>query len=383
MAFANKRREMKDLELDEVGLAQLLAVLASGGRMLIGPRVRDGAIVYAPIDGIGDLPRGFADDQSPAHYRLEESQSPAYFGFAAPAQPLKALFHPSEERLFSLRRSKNGVTLDVPEPAPQPLAIVGARACDLEGLARLDRVMLLGAHPDVRYAVRRKDTLIVAAHCTAPASTCFCASMNTGPRARDFDLALTELVDSSGTRFLLEVGTEAGVAVAAALDSKIASDALAEQAALLVQRAAEAQQRQVDPERARASLTEHAEHAHWQSIADRCLACTNCTASCPTCFCSSVEDRGGLEVDHAERWRRTDSCFNSDFSYLHGGAVRGEVVARYRQWLTHKFSTWYDQFGSSGCVGCGRCITWCPVGIDVTQELSHFARIADDQGGSK
>ena len=72
----------------------------------------------------------------------------------------------------------------------------------------------------------------------------------------------------------------------------------------------------------------------------------------------------------AERWRKWDSCFTLDFSYIHGGSVRTSAAARYRQWLSHKLATWIDQFGSSGCVGCGRCITWCPVGIDITEEVA-------------
>jgi ferredoxin len=91
--------------------------------------------------------------------------------------------------------------------------------------------------------------------------------------------------------------------------------------------------------------------------------------ACPTCFCSSVEDTSDLTGEHAERWQKWDSCFNPDFSYIHGGEVRKTTASRYRQWMTHKLSTWFDQFGTSGCVGCGRCITWCPVGIDLTEEV--------------
>jgi sulfhydrogenase subunit beta (sulfur reductase) len=110
------------------------------------------------------------------------------------------------------------------------------------------------------------------------------------------------------------------------------------------------------------------ENPRWDDVAKRCLTCGNCTMVCPTCFCTTVEDITDLTGEHVERWRKLDSCFTMDFSYIHGGSVRSSPRARYRQWMTHKLATWIDQFGTSGCVGCGRCITWCPVGIDITEE---------------
>ena len=96
---------------------------------------------------------------------------------------------------------------------------------------------------------------------------------------------------------------------------------------------------------------------------------------CPTCFCTTTEDVTDLTGEHAERWRRWDSCYDLDFSYLHGGGVRVSGQSRYRQWITHKLGTWHDQFGESGCVGCGRCIVWCPTGIDITQEVAALSAL--------
>ena len=110
------------------------------------------------------------------------------------------------------------------------------------------------------------------------------------------------------------------------------------------------------------------ENPRWIEVANRCLTCGNCTLVCPTCFCNTIYEATDLAGKHAERWRKWDSCFNVDFSYIHGGSIRSSPMSRYRQWMTHKLATWIDQFGTSGCVGCGRCITWCPVGIDITEE---------------
>jgi len=112
------------------------------------------------------------------------------------------------------------------------------------------------------------------------------------------------------------------------------------------------------------------EDPHWESVASRCLACGNCTAVCPTCYCARVVDDVAIDGSAAERRQEWESCFNPEFSHLPGGSVRGSIGARYRQWITHKLASWHDQFGTSGCVGCGRCISWCPVGIDITAEVA-------------
>jgi ferredoxin len=194
--------------------------------------------------------------------------------------------------------------------------------------------------------------------------------MKTGPRAESgFDLALTELLDGQSHRFLVEVGTPEGVEVLEAIPRHPASAEDLRTAAHVVAETAAHMGRQLETADVRAVLTRDPEHPRWAEVATRCLTCGNCTMVCPTCFCTSVEDSTDLAGEHAERWRRWESCFMLDYSYLHGGSVRTSTKSRYRQWLTHKLATWWDQFGTSGCVGCGRCITWCPVGIDLTEEV--------------
>jgi ferredoxin len=232
-----------------------------------------------------------------------------------------------------------------------------------------------GAHPDDRYAARRDGAFVVAVECGAPASTCFCPSMGTGPSARGaFDLALTELVDG-GHRFHVQVGSEAGAAVMARVPHRATeeSDRSARQDVL---EDAEARMgRSLDTADLPGLLARNLEHPRWEEVAKRCLSCGNCTLVCPTCFCSDVSDVSDVSGT-VERQRRWASCFDLDHSWLHGGPVRPTTASRYRQWLTHKLSTWWDQFDESGCVGCGRCLTWCPVGIDLTEEAAAI-RAAD------
>ena len=193
--------------------------------------------------------------------------------------------------------------------------------------------------------------------------------MNTGPKATSgFDLGLTELLPHGRHYFLVEVGSERGVEVLSAVPHQPANDADRQHADHILDDTTRHMGRRLDTRGIIELLYRNYEHPQWDKVTERCLSCANCTMVCPTCFCTTVEDVTDLTGEHAERWRRWDSCFTVDFSYIHGGSVRATPRSRYRQWMTHKLATWIDQFGVSGCVGCGRCITWCPVGIDITVE---------------
>ena len=336
----------------------------------MGPMVRGGAIVYDELESADDLPRGVTDVQEPGGYRLAGRDDDARFAYASSPHSWKQFLFPASTRLFRSHRSADGVEFEQPEPPRKPLAFVGVRPCDLQAIAVQDRVFLEGQHVDRDYASRRRGAFVVAVECGSPAATCFCTSFGTGPAAEGaFDLALTELLDG-GHRFLARAGSERGADLLAALPGRPADDADLRAAADVVRHAADAMQRSVDTDDLQELLERSRESSRWDDVAARCLTCANCTLVCPTCFCSSAEDITSLDGSESERVRRWDTCFSIDHSYIHGGAVRPSSRARYRQWLTHKFGTWIDQFGTSGCVGCGRCIAWCPVGIDVTEELA-------------
>jgi ferredoxin len=358
--------------IDLDGLEDLFAVLRRAGYRVVGPTVRDGAVVLDEIGAAADLPVGVGDEQDGGSYRLRHRNDPAVFGFANGPQSWRRFLTPPRELLWRASRTSASLSFDEPSDADAelPYAFVGVRACDLRAIQVQDLVFERGGVPDPRYVSRRAQALIIAVNCTEPGGTCFCSSMGTGPRASaGFDVALTEVV-GGGHRFLVEVGTEAGAAIVASLRSRPATPDESAEAAGLVDAARSRMGRHLDADGVPALLAEVLEHPHWDTVAERCLSCANCTLVCPTCFCSSVEDTSDLSGDHAERWRHWDSCFTGDFSYLHGGSVRSSNRSRYRQWLTHKLGTWHDQFGTSGCVGCGRCITWCPVGIDLTEEVA-------------
>jgi len=350
-------------------LDQLLDAITRRGFRLIGPTVRDGAIVYDEISSSADLPAGWTDEQDGGTYRLRSRGDEALFGYnVGPQSPKRYLFPPSS--LLARVRSKDGVSLAAAEESP-PLAFIGVRSCELHAIAIQDRVFLGGRHPDPVYADRREGAFIVAVNCGQAGGTCFCVSMQTGPRAQSgFDLALTELHDGGRHEFLVEIGTARGADVMTEVVSRAAQPADVTTADQIIERTAASMGRQMDTSGIKDLLYANFEHPRWEEVASRCLACGNCTMACPTCFCFSVENVSDLTRAEEELQRSWDSCFTMDHSYLHGGAVRVSNRSRYRQWMTHKLATWIDQFGTSGCVGCGRCITWCPVGIDITEEVA-------------
>jgi len=370
--------------LDRAAFGALLQALIADGRELVGPTVRDGAIVLDTLRGIDELPRGIGDEQGPGRYRLRERGDEALFGYAASPHSWKRELLPPRVALVQIRRTGRGLAFEGGAAPLRKVAFIGARACELAAIAIQDRVLRDGAHPDPDYRARRDDVFVLAVHCGSPAGTCFCVSMGTGPRARaGYDLAATELLGGdSGHRFVVEVGTVAGGAILARVASRAATPEDTAASAAVTDDAASRMGRKMQNEGIRDALMANLEHPRWQAVADRCLGCANCTMSCPTCFCTSIEDTTDLSGDHATRARRWDSCFTADFAYVHGGSVRPSLRARYRQWLTHKLATWHDQFGTSGCVGCGRCITWCPVGIDITEEVAAIRTPPDGLPGS-
>jgi ferredoxin len=360
------------------GLGSLLRALGQDGYQVVGPTVRDGAIVHAEISGVEDLPRGWTESQEAGTYRLKRRDDGALFGYALGPQSWKQMFFVPRLCLFRARRSDGTFVVETEAPKAPRLAIIGARSCDLHAIEVQDRTFLKGPFIDPDYAARREDVFVVAVNCGQAGGTCFCVSTKTGPRVtQGFDLTLTEILDGPH-RFVVEVGTARGAEVLASLTSLPAGESDVRCADAVVARTAASMGRTLDTEGIRDLLYRNLEHPRWDKLAERCLSCANCTLVCPTCFCATVEDMTDLSGDTAERWRRWDSCFTLGHSHVHGGIVRGTTRSRYRQWLVHKMASWIDQFGTSGCVGCGRCVTWCPVGIDITQELAAIR--ATDSG---
>jgi ferredoxin len=361
------------LHLPADGLGALFDALHEAGYTVVGPSARDGAIVYDELDSPADLPRGWTERQGPGEYRLERRSDDAFFGYVLGPHAWKQFLFPPRHRLWSARIADGRFEVIEESAATPRYAFLGVRACELRAIEIQDKVFLRAAAPDPLYAARRDAALVIVVQCTRAAPTCFCTSMNAGPRAEaGYDLAMTEVLGDGVHHFVIEAGSPRGADLLLGLRLR-AANADEIRAARAAEADAVAQiERRLDTAGLKERLQSQPEHPHWADVAARCLGCANCTLVCPTCFCHTVEDTTDLAGTQAERWRRMDSCFSFDFSYLHGGSVRQSTAARYRQWLTHKLAGWHDQFGESGCVGCGRCISWCPVGIDLTEEAEKF-----------
>jgi len=353
------------------------------GYRVVGPTVRDAAVVFDELESIEQLPIGYIDIQDAGRYRLEKSDEHGWFDHVVGPHSLKNYLFPPRDTILEGRREEGKWQMAAPENGEPPIAVIGARSCDLHALDVLDRVFLNKDYQDPYYAARRKELLIVAVNCGRAAATCFCHSMKTGPAVKHpTDLSLTET--SSG--FTIEIGSERGSEIIRAIDWSPCTMAEVREAEAIPQRLLEQMRqresmtsengdeeipgRSLNVHGVRELLLKNLDHPHWDNVAERCLACANCTMVCPTCFCSSVEEVTDLSGDEFQRERVWDSCFTVEHSKMGHGAVRDTIKSRYRQWLTHKLATWHDQFDTSGCIGCGRCITWCPVGIDLTREVA-------------
>ncbi len=379
MDAPTSRSQTPAVVLDRVELDALFAELVRQDYEVRGPTLRDGVIVHDVLAGADDLPRGVGDEQSPGRYRTTERADEALFGYAVgPGSAKRALFPPRQPLWSAVSVGDADFRIDEAERSAPRVALLGLRPCELAAIAVQDRVLLHGTVPDEVYTANRSDLLLIGVECGDPAATCFCASMGTGPGTdHGADLLLTELLDGEH-RFLLRAPTSAGQALVEALDTRPATEEDLGARAAVLERATERIERDLDTEGVHDLLLGNLEHPRWDDIAQRCLACGNCTLVCPTCFCTTVEDTTDLAGTSAYRERRWDSCFSLDFTHTGPASVRNTTRARYRQWLTHKLATWIDQFDTSGCVGCGRCITWCPVGIDLTAEVATIARTCED-----
>ena len=376
-------------------LEAIIGALDDTGFEVWVPTIQDGTVVTRRHRDGDLLPVGYASDQSPASYRLASNGDRTRFGWAVGPQPWKPLLHPPDVATMTMvqRSSDAPVRVSVATRSSKPLALFGMRPCDLAAVDKLDRVLVDRAPTaEPIYRTRRTDAFMVVVNCGVPAATCFCASVDTGPhvqhRSDSHDLEVTELAGATALdepAYVIEPISSRGTSILAAAIEHVDATPLTEVLSAEVdsnRQGAETALRRRLPDRAAPVLDAAHDSGRWVDVADVCLACGNCTAVCPTCFCTTIDDIGDLTGATVERHRRWESCFSLEFSRVGSAPVRSSVASRYRQWMTHKLGSWHDQFGESGCVGCGRCTTWCPAGIDFLDVVQGFVDEVDDEGAA-
>ncbi|MET0050437.1 MAG: 4Fe-4S dicluster domain-containing protein [Candidatus Thiodiazotropha sp.] len=351
--------------LPRADLQTLIDHLHQAGYRVLAPLPRDGGLQYRELTSVAQFTPGLTNEQRPGHYRLQAGEGERLFDWNHGPQGLKPLCFAPSEVLWTEQSYKLSFEAKLPEVVPT--AVIGVRACDLAALAIQDRHFLHPDAPDPQYRARRESLFLVGVDCAHSAETCFCVSTGDGPSVGEgLDIGMAELDEG----YLLWAGSERGHALLQTLDTHPADDPQLEQMQQQTDQATEEQQRQLPAAQDLMRLYQRLEHLHWQVVGDRCLSCGNCTAVCPTCFCYNEIHERSLDGQSAQRLREWDSCFSASHSSMGHFKVRNETSQRYRQWATHKLAGWQVQQGRTGCTGCGRCIAWCPVGIDLVQEVN-------------
>ena len=367
--------------LPHVQLQALISELQQRGYVCIGPQVRNNAIIYDELEHASQLPWGMRDVQTPGEYRLEKTPENSAFSFANGPQAIKPiLFKPTETVWRTTRDNSGKLMFESYHPEEKPVAVLGARSCDIAAMLIQDKVFIRDKHLDIRYKNRREKLFIVAVNCAYSSDNCFCVSAGTGPEVKDsYDIVMTEIEHG----FVMKSGSDQGEAIITVLALEKANGMQNQNVAQQIENTIQMQTKRIplnNSRELRDLLFSNLDHPRWEEVASRCLSCGNCTQVCPTCFCHSEVAEPNLDGTNSEHNREWDSCFTAGHSYINKKIIRDDTKKRYRQWLTHKVGSWFDQFDMSGCVGCGRCITWCPVGIDLTEELAAISLESNVRG---
>jgi ferredoxin len=283
--------------------------------------------------------------------------------------PPKKLFFLPEEKLFSFLRKEKG-RVDIKEEEKEAKrALFGVHPCDVKALLLLDQVMK-GDFLDPYYVKRRQKTILIAMNCTQPRENCFCTSFDTGPELKEgYDLLLTDL----DRKYLVEVGTLDGKRLLERVKTSKAGKGDVKKKKQKIEGAREKIKKKIETEGLEADLKKNFNHEKWKEVKDKCLFCGSCTHVCPTCFCYNVSDFNAHTLKSGERIRNWDSCLTLEFAEVAlGGNFRKDREARIKQRIYHKLAYFKEQFGSFGCVGCGRCIDTCVKDIDITEVINEI-----------
>lgn len=333
-------------------LRDLYFILKSRRFRVVGPKVIDEVLRIGVVDGFSDFP--FSSGSS-APWRLSDGS------FQVPPDSLKRFLYPPELELF---RVEKGFRINIPRHNYPKTAFFGITPCDMASVLVMDRVQL---GKDPYYTMARRKSLFVVQNCLKPGPTCFCSSTGSGPESKEgFDISYTII---SPSEVLFRPGSEVGLDILTDLSLEPASQEAVRRYRKLINEASVKAVADFTGAEVPDVLETMLEPQVWKEVSEGCLGCANCNMVCPTCFCFDIIDKLSLDGS-GRRVRIWDGCHSYSYAEVAGGNIRKDLWARYRHWVLHKFSYWVKQFGTLGCVGCGRCIAWCPAGIDLRVVVS-------------
>lgn len=337
--------------------------------IVISPVYEDGVIQYKENKEFDRIPFGKFQIETAGNCFISQRQS-GFFTYVRPYNSIKTFLRPEEEILFRVFKKDEELTFEMLTNS-KPMAFFDVRKCDLKALQILDRVFLDENFKDKHYDDLRQNIFIVAVNCIEPSNVCFCESMAVDfNKDYDADLVITELK----VGFLLETKTPKGEGLIGKFNFVKANAEDVEEKYRVLSDTVAKIKRKLNTENLKEILYQKIDNEYWEILGKRCFSCMSCTKSCPTCFCFNITEKN-YEEGHSDRIRVADSCFNQEFATMHKFNLRDRTSYRYRHWLLHKMAYWQDQFGTYGCVGCGRCITWCPAKIDIQVETNRLREI--------
>ncbi len=293
-----------------------------------------------------------------------------------PAMSGKDCALPQTETLVDYKREGADVAATKPAPAPRETLLFGANMCDVAAFEIIDKVFTWD-YQDDSYLARRAATTRFALACTRLQKDCFCDRLAYPEEGVD------AVAYPTADGYLVKVQTEKGVAFVGKYADLFAA-AGPDAAARLEAHVKELPTAKKEPmlEEAKAGLEKSFEHPDWFGLVSSCIGCGICTYICPTCHCFDIQDEGG--ATRGRRLRTWDHCTGRMFTLMPAHQPRDRQYKRYRQRLLHKFSYYPERFGLLLCTGCGRCITHCPVKINIKELVEYFGGLkATPPGGAR
>ena len=331
---------------------------------VLAPALRDGIWTYVPVAGT-------EADPTLGHVTPEDLT----LGHPNTVQPPKGQALPQREVFFTFEQTPEGQRLTPLVPRPEPRVVLGVRPCDGHGRGHLDQVFS-EEHPDAYYQARRAALAYVGLACNRPPSRhCFCTSVGGSPFGEEgLDVLMVDLGDRYLVRALTPVG-EALMAAGQGVLGEVDADDQAEAERLRLAALAHPQRVVAEPQAVPERLKAGFGSALWDRLAQPCIGCGICTFLCPTCHCFDINDEvAGQSPVSGSRVRTWDSCQFPDFTmHSSGHNPRADLGARLRQRVCHKFQYFFENYGTFQCTGCGRCITGCPVGIDIIAVVNQVS----------